>query len=221
MLDALLGGAFVVDCPGEGPTSRIFVLECWNGPTRTAINGKSWPHKERLYAKSVHWKIVKALDLSDPMHLHGSHFRLDGEGDGDGGGGIGERRTPAVELGHRFLVTMIPQRAGWCMYHTHWHDEAQLTGGVHGPMIVLGPGKSYHPETDRTFLMSLPPRDPFGELRLMDSSPQPTAMRLKAGTHYRLRSVNIAPTMDDMRIALRDDKGQCSRSHWQRRSGDP
>jgi FtsP/CotA-like multicopper oxidase with cupredoxin domain len=391
MLDALLGGAFVVDRPGEDPTSRIFVLERWHGPTRTAINGKSWPYTERLDAevgKPVHWKIVNASDLSHPMHLHGFHFRLDGVGDGEsytafdeaagpeefthsvdvmetfeitwaptepgrwlyhchrmphmrlpipldaadailpernhdhehmhdmdseyagmGGmimgitvtgpseldtetgwnakrrlemnvgnqqgdprfyeislkdldsdkepeistgltgpllvvtegqqteiavtntsqentsvhwhgleiesyydgvpwwGGIGEKRTPAVEPGHRFLVKMIPQRAGSFMYHTHWHDQAQLTGGVHGPMIVLAPGETYDPETDRPFLMSQSPGDPFGALLLMNGSPQPAAMRLKVRTTYRFRFMNITPSVDDMRIALRDDKG--------------
>jgi FtsP/CotA-like multicopper oxidase with cupredoxin domain len=391
VLDALLGGAFVVDRPGEDPTSRIFVLERWNGPTRTAINGKSWPYTERLHTevgKPVHWKIVNASDLSHPMHLHGFHFRLDGVGDGKnytafgegagpeefthsaevmetfeitwvptepgrwlyhchrmphmrlpvpldpadailpehnhdhehmhdmdseyagmGGmilgitvtgpseldtetgwnaerrlemnvanqagdprfyeislrdlnsaekpamstgltgpllivtegqqteiavtntsqenttvhwhgleiesyydgvpwwGGIGEKRTPVVEPGHRFLVKMIPQRAGSFMYHTHWHDEAQLTGGVHGPMIVLPKGQTYDPATDKAFLMSLSPRDPFGGLLLMNGSPQPAAMRLTVGTTYRFRFMNITPTMDDMRIALRDDKG--------------
>jgi hypothetical protein len=122
-------------------------------------------------------------------------------------GGIGEKRTPAVEPGHRFLVKMIPQRAGSFMYHTHWHDQAQLTGGVHGPMIVLAPGETYDPETDRPFLMSQSPGDPFGALLLMNGSPQPAAMRLKVRTTYRFRFMNITPSVDDMRIALRDDKG--------------
>jgi hypothetical protein len=55
--------------------------------------------------------------------------------------------------------------------------------------------------------MSLSPRDPFGGLLLMNGSPQPGSMRLRVGTTYRFRFMNITPTMDDMRIALRDDKG--------------
>ncbi len=389
VVDAMLGGAFVVDRPGDDPTAdRIFVLERWNGPTRTAINGKSWPYTERLQAevgKPVHWKIVNASDLSHPMHLHGFHFWLDGEGDGErytvfegderpeefthsveiaetfaitwvpkepgrwlyhchrmphmrlpvpldpgdaelpennpdharmheldsgyagmGGmilgitvtgpsefdtvtdwapeqrielnvgnreedprfyeialqdldsgqpaaksqgltgpllvvtegrkteitvtntsqkptsihwhgqeiesyydgvpwwSGIGEKRAPAVEPGHEFLVRLIPQRAGSFLYHTHWHDVEQLTGGVHGPMIVLAPGETYDPETDKSFLISVSPSEPFGRgLLLLNGTPQPLDMRLKEGTTYRFRFMNITPSTDYLRVALR------------------
>jgi len=388
VVDALLGGAFVVDAPGVDPTKdRIFVLERWNGPTRTAINGKSWPYTERLEAEvgqEVTWKIVNASDLSHPMHLHGFHFWLDAQGDGESyrvfegderreefthsveimetfeitwlpkepgrwlyhchrmphmrlpvpldpadadlpernpdhehmhavdsgyagmGGmilgitvrghsefdtvngwkpgrrlemnvgnrngdanlyeialknldshqppalstgltgpllvvtegenteitvkntsqkptsihwhgleiesyydgvpwwsGIGEKRAPAVEPGHEFLVKMIPQRAGSYLYHTHWHDEAQLTGGVQGPMIVLPPGEEYDPETDKPFLMSISPSEPFGAgMLLMNGTPQPQAMRLKAGKTYRLRFMNITSSTDDLHVGL-------------------
>ena len=37
---------------------------------------------------------------------------------------------------------MIASHAGTYIYHTHWHDAAQLTGGVHGTMIVLNPDGS-------------------------------------------------------------------------------
>lgn len=394
VVDAMLGGALVVDRPGDDPTAdRIFVLERWNGPTRTAINGKSWPYTERLDAevgKPVRWKIINASDLSHPMHLHGFHFTLDAEGDGEkytvfdddkkpeefthspdpaetfemtwipkepgrwlyhchriphmrlpvavdpndiespahndhdhhhmhgmdtdymgmggmilgitikghsefdtengwkpdqrlemgvshanddtrfyrislkdedsdqepavsrgltgpllvvtegqkteiaitntlpqptaihwhgielesyydgvpGWGGVGDKKAPAVEPGTTFTAKMVPQRAGTYMYHTHWHDEAQLTGGVHGPMIVLPPGEAYDPDTDKPFLMSLGPRDPFGAgLLLMNGSPQPSAMRLNVGVKYRLRFMNITPTMDDLRVSLRGDDG--------------
>lgn len=393
VLDALLGGALVVDPPGADPAKdRIFVLERWNGPTRTAINGKSWPYTERLEAKigeEVNWKVVNASDLSHPMHLHGFHFWLDAQGDGESykvfdgaarkeefthsvevmetfeitwvpkepgrwlyhchrmphmrlpvpldardalipamnpdhedmhewdsgfagmGGmilgitvtgpsaldtengwkpgrrlamavgnqgddpdlyrirlqnldieqeaaastgltgplllvregehteitvknssqkptsvhwhgleiesyydgvpwwsGIGEKRAPVIEPGSEFLVKMIPQRAGSYIYHTHWHDEAQLTGGVQGPMIVLGPDEEYAPETDKAFLMSQSPRDPFGlGLLLMNGTPQPAAMRLKAGKTYRLRFMNITPTGDNLQVGLFGSNG--------------
>lgn len=389
VLDALLGGALVVDRPGKDPTKdRIFVLERWNGPTRTAINGKSWPFTERLDAevgKQVRWKIVNASDLSHPMHLHGFYFWLDGQGDGESytifeddvrreefthsvkimetfeitwvpkepgrwlyhchrmphmrlpvpidpndavipehnpdhehmhewdsgfagmGGmimgitvtgpseldtvngwnpgrrlemnvgnqsgnprlyrialknldsdepasqstgltgpvlvvtqdqkteitvkhtaakptsvhwhgleiesyydgvpwwsGIGEKRAPQIEPGHEFMVKMIPQQAGSYIYHTHWHDEAQLTGGVHGAMIVLPAGQTHDPTTDKSFLMSLSPREPFGgRLLLMNGTPQPAAMRLKVGTTYRFRFMNITPSMDNLHVSLR------------------
>src|SRR5258706_919514 len=48
VVDSLLGGALGVDPPGAAGRGRIFVLERWNGPPRTAINGKSWAYTERL-----------------------------------------------------------------------------------------------------------------------------------------------------------------------------
>lgn len=389
VLDALLGGALVVDRPGDDPAAdRIFVFERWNGPMRTAINGKSWPFTERLDAevgKPVRWKMVNASDLSHPMHLHGFHYRLDGIGDGESfktfdnemrteefthsvdvmetfeitwvpkepgrwlyhchrmphmrlpvpidtryakvpdhnpdhnemhkwdsgfagmGGmilgitvtgpatfdtangwnpgkrlqmdvgnrdgnerlyeiaiqdldsqedaarstglagplllvregqnteitlknhaakptsvhwhgleiesyydgvpwwsGIGEKRAPEVEPGHEFEVRLIPQRAGSFIYHTHWHDADQLTGGVHGPMIVLGPDERYDPETDKSFLMSLSPPEPFGgSILLVNGTPQPPVQRLKAGVTYRFRFMNITPMLDQLHVALR------------------
>lgn len=392
-LDAMLGGAFVVDPPGQPVNDRIFVLERWNGPTRTAMNGKSWPYTERLnyeVGEKVKWKLVNASDLSHPMHLHGFSFELDAEGDGEnykvyedgsqpvefthnvevmetfdmtwvpkepgrwlyhchriphmrlpvpldpadlssaganhdhdhmhgmdsdysgmggmiigmtitgksaidtengwkptkhlelgvgtrkgngrfyslwlrdkdatgaaakptlstgltgpvlvvtegeqtevtivnemkeataihwhgielesyydgvpGFGGRDEKRAPAVEPGKTFTVRMIPPRAGTFMYHTHWHDDAQLTGGIHGTMIVLPKGATYDPGTDKSFLFSQSAGEPYGAaMLLMNGSPQPNTLRLAAGTTYRLRLVNISPSVNNLRVQLTRD----------------
>jgi FtsP/CotA-like multicopper oxidase with cupredoxin domain len=395
MMDSQLGGALVVDPPGVTPHDRIFVLERWNGPTRTAMNGKSWPYTERLnyeVGEKVHWRLVNASDLSHPMHLHGFHFELDAEGDGEnykaydpgdeplefthnveigetfdmtwtptepgrwlyhchriphmrlpvaldpadlvegsplnpranmhdmhemnseydgmggmiigitvtgpskidtstgwrperrlelavgtrkgdarfyelslrdllttagakptlstgltgpvlvltqhqpteidvvnhlteptaihwhgleiesyydgvpGWGGLGDKKTPAVEPGQTFTVRMNPPRAGTFMYHTHWHDDAQLTGGVHGALIVMPPGKTYDPATDKSFLFSQSANEPFGAaMILMNGVPQPNTMRMQAGTTYRLRFINITPSVNNLRVSLRRD----------------
>ena len=385
-LDALLGGAFVVDAPGAPTDDRIFVLERWSGATRTAMNGKSWPFTERLtYAagQPVTWRIVNASDLSHPMHLHGLHFKVDGVGNGEsfesfpedarplvftqtaeigetfdmtwtpheagrwlfhchrlphmripialdpgdvlvaddhahahedpayagmggmimgitvtgehhetpadvwagarkidlvvgarggdarfyqvtlrdpaapaprGGrangalsgppivleqgqpvvisvvnqleestaihwhgielesyydgvpewGGLDDARAPAVAPGATFAARMIPSRAGTFIYHTHWHDDTQLTGGVHGPLIVLPPGQAYDPATDRAFLFSQSPGDPFGAaLLLMNGIPQPNTLQLRTGTRYRFRFINITPSVANLRVSLR------------------
>ncbi len=393
VLDAMLGGALVVDGPGITPHDRIFVLERWNGPTRTAINGKSWPYTERLnyeVGESIHWRVVNASDLSHPMHLHGFHFALDAEGDGEhskvfeegnqplefthsvqiaetfdmtwvptepgrwlyhchripnmrlpvpldpgdaepaanhdhehmhdmnseysgmggmimgltitgrskidttsswkperrleltvgarrgdarfyelslrdlapsaaasagtakpvmstgltgpvivvtekqpaeiaivnhlteptsihwhgielesyydgvpGWGGKDDRKAPAVLPGQTFTVRMIPPRAGTFMYHTHWHDDAQLTGGIHGTLIVLPAGQTYDAATDKSFLFSQSPNEPFGAAQmLMNGVPQPGTMRLQVGATYRFRFINITPSIDNLRVSL-------------------
>lgn len=389
VVDALIGGAFVVDAPGAPTDDRIFVLERWNGPTRTAVNGKSWPFTERLTVEAgvpVHWRVINASDLSHPMHLHGLHFNVDGVGDGESyrkfdederplvftqnaeiaetfemtwiphepgrwlfhchrlphmrlpveldpsdvmvsddheqaaedplyagmGGmiveitvngphnptpeavwqsarklelevearngdprfyeltlqdpaiaasqpeglagpalsgppivleqgqpveiavvnrldhptaihwhgmelesyydgvpviaGIGDMRAPAVEPGETFRARMTPPRSGTMMYHTHWHDARQLTGGVHGPLIVMPPGETHDPATDKAFLFSQSPPDPFGAaMLLMNGVPQPRSMELTTGTVYRFRFVNITPSVANLRVSLRQD----------------
>ena len=101
-----------MDPPGVPSNDRIFVLERWNGPTRTAINGKSWPYTERLnynVGESVHWHVINASDLSHPMHLHGFHFALDAEGDGENYKVFDEGSQPMefthdVEIGQKVAI---------------------------------------------------------------------------------------------------------------------
>ena len=389
VVDSLTGGALVIDSPGAPTNDRIFVLERWNGPTRTAINGKSWPFTERLTVEAgrpEYWRVVNASDLSHPMHLHGLHFNVDGVGDGErfhrydpderplvftkiaeisetfemswvphepgrwlfhchrlphmrlpvkldpsdvmiaddhehakedplyagmGGmiveitvrgthtetpeevwqsarklelevdtrngdpnfykltlwdpalapsipegqagpalsgpaivleqdkpveitvvnrldvataihwhgmelesyydgvpiiSGIGDMRAPPVGPGKTFTARMTPPRAGTLMYHTHWHDPRQLTGGVHGPLIVMPPGQIYDPASDKAFLFSQSPRDPFGEaMLLMNGRPQSRTMEFMTGTKYRFRFINITPSVADLRVSLRQD----------------
>jgi manganese oxidase len=392
VVDSLLGGAFVVDQPGATGRDRIFVLERWNGPTRTAINGKSWPYTERLnyeVGEKVHWRVINVSDLSHPMHLHGFHFELNAAGDGEnykvfapgeepvefthsaeigetfemtwvpkepgrwlyhchriphmrlpipldpsdvdvldnhahmhgmdsdyegmggmimgitvtgrstkdtengwkperrleltvaersgdsrffqlslrdleshaakakaqksgaltgpvlvltqnqpveisvvnklkeatsihwhgielesyydgvpGWGGVGDKKTPAVEPGQTFTVRMAPPRAGTFMYHTHWHDAAQLTGGIHGALIVMPPGQTYDPATDKSFMFSQGPNEPFGAaMTLINGSPQPDALELCTGVTYRFRFINITPSVNNLRVSLQNAKG--------------
>ena len=125
--DALIGGALVVDAPGAPTDDRIFVLERWNGPTRTAMNGKSWPFTERLAYEAgepVHWRVINASDLSHPMHLHGLHFNVDGVGDGERYRTYdGDERplvfTQNVEIGETFEMTLVPREPGRWLFHCH------------------------------------------------------------------------------------------------------
>ena len=150
-LDALLGAALVVDPPGSPANDRIFVFERWNGPTRTAINGKSWPYTERLNLKvgeKVHWKLVNASDLSHPMHLHGFHFSLDAEGDGENykvfdDGMKPEEFTHSVEVMQTFEMTWSPSEPGRWLYHCHRIPHMQLPVPL-DPADVIAAGSSTH-----------------------------------------------------------------------------
>jgi FtsP/CotA-like multicopper oxidase with cupredoxin domain len=147
--------------------------------------------------------VVNRLREATSIHWHG--IELESYYDGvPGWGGIDNKKTPPVEPGQSFVARMIPSRAGTFMYHTHWHDNVQLTGGVHGPLVVLPRGQKYDPATDRSFLFSQGPNDPYGAaLLLMNGVPQPSTMQLRTGTKYRLRFMNITPSVGNLRVSLR------------------
>ena len=93
--DSQLGGAIVVDQPGAKIEDRVFVMGMWSqfpdslAPDRPlrdimVVNGKSWPHTERLdvaLGDSVTWRWVNPTNSSHPMHLHGFFFDLESRGD--------------------------------------------------------------------------------------------------------------------------------------------
>ena len=49
-----------------------------------AVNGRSWPHTERLsYTEgdTAHYRVISTGPFPHPMHLHGFHFRVHARGD--------------------------------------------------------------------------------------------------------------------------------------------
>ncbi len=95
--DAQLSGAIVVDEPGITPRrDRILVIGQWADTTPSeanpdasmrrlllVVNGRSWPHTERLsygVGDSVRWRVINASANVHPMHLHGFYFRVDSRG---------------------------------------------------------------------------------------------------------------------------------------------
>jgi FtsP/CotA-like multicopper oxidase with cupredoxin domain len=150
--DETLAGAIVVDPPGARgpPGDRVLVLSIWEEPgdpadttlllrDALAVNGRSWPHTERLDAAAgdtVRWRVVNTSFRPHPMHLHGAYFRVDRRGDG--------RRDSAVAGGRGELVvtslmpplstmamSWVPERPGNWLFHCHLprHIEPHLPLG--------------------------------------------------------------------------------------------
>ena len=140
--DAQLTGGIVVDPRGTrpDPAERIFVmtvLDLYAGDTvrnkakedvwERAINGRSWPHTERLtYAvgDTVRWRWINGSYLPHPMHLHGFHFRVlaKGERNSDTTYAAGRERTVVTEFmvaGSTFRMDWVPTRAGAWLMHCH------------------------------------------------------------------------------------------------------
>ena len=134
--------------------------------------------------------IVNQLHEPTTVHWHG--IELESYYDGVAGWGAqGDKVTPAIEPGRSFLVRFSPPRAGTFIYHTHFNDDEQLRKGLYGPLIVVEPGTSFNPETDRVFVISS-----FGlrDLKapwLLNGSSEPTTLHWQKGQTYRLRLINI------------------------------
>lgn len=83
-----LNGMLIVDGAVPQP-DRVIAISWYFTPGLTsptgigrsvmALNGRSWPHTERLaYTQddSVRWRVANFTELDHPMHLHGFYFRV-------------------------------------------------------------------------------------------------------------------------------------------------
>jgi FtsP/CotA-like multicopper oxidase with cupredoxin domain len=131
--DSMLAGAFLVDPAGTANNDRVFVINTWVPPggdafnTLPTINGKSWPHTERLtlrVGETVHWRWINTSDSDHAMHLHGFYFQVDGIGDQDHflSYSPSEQQTVVTQempLGGTFTMVWIPERPGHWLMHCH------------------------------------------------------------------------------------------------------
>ena len=146
--------------------------------------------------------------LKDPTAIHWHGIELESYYDGvPGWSGAGKEVTPAIAPGSSFTVRMVPPRAGTFIYHTHWHDEYQLTNGIYGPLIVLPPGAKLDPSSDISFVFSIGNFPTLGDMALINGTPQSKVLQLQAGKMYRFRLINISTNNQAMQASLRDAKG--------------
>ena len=137
--DSQLSGAFIVDSSSSVTLSttrdRVIVLGLWASATlgtpgavlRFVMNGKAWPHTERLtytVGDSVRFRMVNTSAAPHPMHLHGFYFNVDSRGDERADTvyaatsprwAVTERAAP----GRTFSLTWVPERPGNWMFHCH------------------------------------------------------------------------------------------------------
>ncbi len=167
-----LAGAFIVDPAGGSPPDRVIVINIWGtkanpGRYRAAltINGRSWPHTERIEATvgdTLRWRVLNASWRNHPMHLHGFYYRVDARGDGfaDTVYAPAARRlvvTEGLRSFNTMSMTWVPERAGNWLFHCHLafhvvpssrlnppapdsHDRMAHDAGSHMAGLVLGIG---------------------------------------------------------------------------------
>src|SRR5262249_29284126 len=132
-----LSGAPTGDPPGPAVADRVFVMNIWldrgvPGPAQVGrqfavINGKSWPHTERLtydVGQPVLWRWINTSFFDHPMHLHGAYFRVIGTGDGAVDVALGTEKqrlavTERMPVGGTMTIAPLLDREGRWLFHCH------------------------------------------------------------------------------------------------------
>jgi FtsP/CotA-like multicopper oxidase with cupredoxin domain len=142
-------------------------------------------------------EITVVNRMSEPSAIHWHGLEIESLFDGvPGFGGMPGNIAQPIAPGASFIVRITPPRAGTFIYHTHWHDAAQLAGGLYGALLVLEPGERYDPATDHVVIIGLNgvdmpnPREPFA----LNGRAKPAPIQLRAGVANRLRLINITAT---------------------------
>lgn len=147
--------------------------------------------------------LVSDLPKDTQIHWHG--IELESYNDGvPGWSGHLRQITPAIRPGSKYEVRFTPPRAGTFIYHTHAHDREQLAAGLYGALVVLEPGQTFDPATERIVLIG--GAGPQSNGIEVNRSTNPAAMDLKVGVTYRFRLINITPNFTAI-VSLRGDAG--------------
>ena len=96
-----------------------------------------------------------------------------------------------IEPGESFTVRFTPPRAGTFIYHTHLHDDRQLTSGMYGALLVLGEGETFDPTLDHVIVIGR--GGPGKAAQTVVNGVRDPQFTLKAGAVHRLRLINITP----------------------------
>jgi FtsP/CotA-like multicopper oxidase with cupredoxin domain len=101
------------------------------------MNGKSWPHTERLtyqVGEPVHLRVINVGAAVHPMHLHGFYFSVDSRGDEvsdkifPAGSSPRLVNTERLTIGRTFSMTWTPTRPGNWLFHCH--DTAHIAAAL-------------------------------------------------------------------------------------------
>jgi FtsP/CotA-like multicopper oxidase with cupredoxin domain len=156
-----------------------------------------------VITRGVRTAITVTNELKEPTAIHWHGLEIESYYDGvPGWDGTPRHTTPAIAPGSSFVAYMTPPRAGTFIYHTHWHDAEQLTGGMYGALLVMPPGEKFDPATDKVFVLGRSGINEMHDPLVLNGSPQPGMMVLLAGQTYRFRFINISANDSQTAISL-------------------
>jgi FtsP/CotA-like multicopper oxidase with cupredoxin domain len=140
---------------------------------------------ELAEATSIHWHGIELESYYDGVH---------------GWSGSDGSATPAIEPGSRFVVRFTPPRAGTFIYHTHLHDNRQLTSGLYGALVVVEPDAPFDESVDHVFVLGR--GGPAVEAPVVVNGQSSPKAVWTAGRRHRIRLINITPN-DTVSVSLR------------------
>jgi FtsP/CotA-like multicopper oxidase with cupredoxin domain len=127
-------------------------------------------------ATAIHWHGVELLSYSDGVA---------------GWSGDGQQLAPVIAAGDSFTAHLLLPRAGTFIYHTHLNDLEQLSSGLYGAIVVLGPGQRFDPRRDHVFVAGWDSQNPEPPRILINGDSLPGPLELKSGEPHRFRFINI------------------------------
>ena len=161
-LDSQLNGAIVVDPVGGSPPDRILLMSEWFHPYDSipnkafedvlTINGKAWPHTERLtlmQGDSTRLRVINAMPLWHPIHLHGFYYRIKARGSWEKDGPIARNMQPLVNTdllppGGTLTMGFVATTPGNWLFHCHFSFHMDETVTLSGAPSASGPSASDH-----------------------------------------------------------------------------
>jgi FtsP/CotA-like multicopper oxidase with cupredoxin domain len=192
------------------PAATVFQLQ--EGSQAPPLEAATVPGPALVLKQGEPVEITVVNQLREPTAVHWHGIEIDSYHDGvPGWGGSGAQVTPPVEPGRSFVARFTPPRAGTFIYHTHWHNFLQLTGGLYGPLLVLRPDQKFDPETDIPLVIGIGGALDLKSPVLLNGNAQPEPLRLKAGVKYRLRFINITTNGNGLEVSL---LGGSSPARW-------
>ena len=188
---------FTIDPDNRHPSTPSYRVSIAEGAQAAArLNDARAPGPVMVLTRGEPVAVEVVNHLQEPTAIHWHGIELESYSDGvPGFGGTAGSVTPPVAPGGTFTARFTPARAGTFIYHTHWHNAAQLAGGIYGPLIVLDPGHTYDPAIDHIVLIGLdganlpPPNEPI----VVNGEARPRPLVLKAGVPNKIRFINITP----------------------------
>lgn len=176
---------------GHSPRALGYVLQ--RDDRLPAADSVEIPGSLLVFEQGEPVDLVVANRLTEPVAVHWHGLELESWSDGVAGwSGSESRLAPAVAAGDSFIARITVPRAGTFIYHTHMNDVEQLTSGLYGAIVVVGPGQPFDPATDHVMVIGWDGAAEDGPPRiLVNGDSLPASLLLAAGIPHRLRFVNI------------------------------